>query len=555
MHTDNTAKSGKEMIRLTDTSEKAGEIQKQLLTDLLCQNRKTKYGRKCRFSRIKSVEDFQRKVPVSDYNDYEKYLIRIVNGEKNILTAEDVVYFCISSRAADEEFYLPLTETDIYLQYLYAYEAVSDAVREHCQSPDGEKVFGRIFQTESFMAASMPDGRLKGIRSGCLFRWLSNKDELDLSNYCIPKEVFLPDTSEDLLYVRVRFALAEPNITGLHGVLINRMAGVMDYIYQNWDLLLKDIEHGTIDESIALSERWRNYLKRKLPADADRAKELGEITKNKLQYGMVKKIWKNAKYILAVGGEAFSCYTERMRRYAEDVPIHHFVYAASAGIFGIAEKVDVSDRYILIPEAGFFEFIPVNDADRVRTLLMQDVRVGEKYELVFTNHSGFYRYRTGDVIEVVDWHHRAPVVKYCYRKDQVIDLAGEKSNQQQLNAAIANFAKEADVTIKGYCVQKDDSGTRPRYLFYIECMRNKMNSRAEKILEECMRQANAAYRSCAERKIIAPLKIAFLMRGSFMRYEQKLAAEGRHMGQNMPVHVLDTEDKKTFFASQRIGKS
>ena len=96
------------------------------------------------------------------------------------------------------------------------------------------------------------------------------------------------------------------------------------------------------------------------------------------------------------------------------------------GFFGVAEKMDQTNRYILFPEAGFFEFLPLNEGqmEEKRPLFMWEVGIGERYELVFTNHSGLYRYCMQDVIEVVGWYGQAPIVQLCYSKNQVIILAG-----------------------------------------------------------------------------------------------------------------------------------
>ncbi len=55
-----------------------------------------------------------------------------------------------------------------------------------------------------------------------------------------------------------------------------------------------------------------------------------------------------------------------------------------------------------------------NDPDP-KTLFLDEVKVGETYEMVVSTMSGFYRYRFGDVIKVVDFYYKLPVVKFLYR--------------------------------------------------------------------------------------------------------------------------------------------
>ena len=442
----NYGKLGQEsMDSLRDTSKRSAEVQMQLLAELMRRNRETVYGKKYGFGTIQTVWEFQKKAPLCVYGDYEDYILRMIAGEEKVLTEEPAVYYCISSGTTGDAKYLPLTETDLKIQYRYAYGVPFGMVKEHYRDLPEYEIFGKIFQIGEFAKTYMENGTMNGIRSGCIYQWLDRDGQFDAEDYCVPKEVLFPDTLEDLRYVKVRFALAEPDLRAIHGVFVNRVAGVLEYIWRNWEMLLKDMEHGRVDECVSLSPRWREYVERKRPPNPLRAAQLRLLSHETLREGIIKKIWPKVRYALAIGGESFAYYTEKIREYAGDIPIHPYAYAASEGIFGVAEKMDQTNRYILFPEAGFFEFLPLNEGqmEEKRPLFMWEVGIGERYELVFTNHSGLYRYCMQDVIEVVGWYGQAPIVQFCYRKNQVINLAVEKSNQDQLAEAVRKFAFRA----------------------------------------------------------------------------------------------------------------
>ncbi|MDE6730845.1 MAG: GH3 auxin-responsive promoter family protein, partial [Oscillospiraceae bacterium] len=190
-----------------------------------------------------------------------------------------------------------------------------------------------------------------------------------------------------------------------------------------------------------------------------------------------------------------------------------------------------------------------NNNNNNKLLLLNEIETGKKYEMIFTNHSGLYRYRLGDVIEVVGQFKKAPVVKYCYRQNQVLNIAGEKTNREQLAETIKHFSEITGADIVGYCIREDYSELLPKYFVYLECNNHDTDiENAGEILEECMRNANFEYRSCENMNEIAPLKLVFLQTGSFRKYEQKLAESGKLMGQSKLLHFLDTEEKKQFFA-------
>lgn len=73
--------------------------------------------------------------------------------------------------------------------------------------------------------------------------------------------------------------------------------------------------------------------------------------------------------------------------------------------------------YTLHPSVAFFEFIPVEHSDEPNpnTRFVDQLEPGQAYELVITNLSGLFRYKLGDVVEVVGYNKHAPVVRFCYR--------------------------------------------------------------------------------------------------------------------------------------------
>ncbi len=545
MKIDRAALGRRALRHLETVSRKADTAQAEFLLRWLRENSGSEFGRRYGFSEIDTVKKYREKVPLSDHDDYAADIERIIQGEKNVLTSREAVYFCISSGTDGGEKYIPLTRSDLLTHYIYMYGAVFGQIREYYANE--RDIFGKIFQVGEFAKTRMPDGRMNGIRSGCIYQWLDRYGGFDASDYCVPKDILFPDVPEDMMYIKVRSALQERELTAIHGVFISRVAGVAEYILQNWDMLLSDIEHGTVSAELGGGAEKYPWL---IP-NPERARELRAIPREDLQKGIIKKLWKNMKYILAIGGGSFSYYTEKMREYAGDVPIHFFVYAASEGVFGLAERVNEANRYILLADAGFFEFIPA-DAENAAPVLMSEVRIGGRYELVITNRSGLYRYRMGDIIEVVGMHSKAPVVKFCYRKNQVINVAGEKSDQQQLGTAVKRFARLTRCEVRGYCVREDTVGIAPRYLFYMECDRQPEN--ADEVFEKCICEVNAGYRDCLNMREIGHLHIEFLREGSFKRFEKKLAETGKPTAQCKMPHYLNTEEKKKFFASQVANK-
>ena len=147
----NYGKLGQEsMDSLRDTSKRSAEVQMQLLAELMRRNRETVYGKKYGFGTIQTVWEFQKKAPLCVYGDYEDYILRMIAGEEKVLTEEPAVYYCISSGTTGDAKYLPLTETDLKIQYRYAYGVPFGMVKEHYRDLPEYEIFGKIFQIGEF---------------------------------------------------------------------------------------------------------------------------------------------------------------------------------------------------------------------------------------------------------------------------------------------------------------------------------------------------------------------------------------------------------------------
>lgn len=541
-------KLGKEALkRLAGTIEDVTGYQKAVLAEILDKNKDTVIGRRFGFSRIRTDAEYRKAVPLGDYEDYKPYIRRMLGGETNVLTRDDAVHFCITSGSTDEPKYIPLTEEDIRIHYIYAYSAVFGMIREACPDVPTEKLFPKIFQVGEFVKTWLPDGRMSGIRSSSLYQWMDRNGGFDASDYCVPKEVLFPEQVEDLTYVRARFALAEPEVRIIWGVFVHRIVGMMGYIEKNWQMLLHDMEHGSVSPQAGISRDWEYFLKERLKPDPGRAAELKSLSGEYLRDGMIRKIWKDVRCICAIGGSTFGDYMTRLGVYAKGIPVHYFAYAATEGIFGIAPGLDRPDEYLLIPEAGFFEFLPEGAEEADRTLGMGELRKGERYELIFTNRSGLYRYRMKDILEVTGYYGTCPAVRFCCRKNQVINVADERTNLEQLEAAVKRYGTASGCEVgENYCLYADLKSEPPRYQVFLE-EPDARPKNADALFDECMCAENLGYKGARRNGEAGRAHVTFLPRGSFEKYEKYLEENGSQMSQVKPLRMIVTEEGKELF--------
>lgn len=533
--------------RLEKVCADAAAVQERLLTELLERNSQTEYGRKYKFSDIKTVQDYQTIVPVTKYSAYEELIERQINGENNLITSDPAAYYCISSGSEDKPKYVPITQRDIDIMKIYLLDVVMGTIREGMKDVPEKELFGKIFEVGEFYRTFMENGTMNGVRSGAFYRWLEAEGEMDFSWFTAPMEVFFPEKLEDMLYVKLRFALACRELTMIEGIFVHRLVRTLRFLVQNWEAFLSDIETGGVSECFRVSEEWKDYLTRNLLPDAGRAEELRAIPIHDSDCRIARRIWPELKVVCIVGGSIFESYMKELYKFIGDLPIHYNAYAASETSLGVACGIDQADaRYVLIPEASFFEFVPEQD-ESCRPLTFQEVQVGQKYELLITTLSGLYRYAIGDVVEVVDFHGEAPVIRICYRKYHVMNLYDENMNMSQLQNAMQKYERLTGCLLEGYCVDDDPGAMMPSYLVYLETDEAKMPDTAALLMDRCLKESCLGYKNAREMRQIGDVKIALLNRGSFQAYDAFLAGKGYRTEQNKPPVILTTSEQKEFF--------
>ena len=99
-----------EHIKLGLYSRNAVKVQEHIVKKLMRDNKNTEYGKAHNFKDVHSVAEYQEKVPLSRYKDYEGYIDRMAEtGEKNLITSYRVCRYAESSGSVGKPKLVPLT--------------------------------------------------------------------------------------------------------------------------------------------------------------------------------------------------------------------------------------------------------------------------------------------------------------------------------------------------------------------------------------------------------------------------------------------------------------
>lgn len=531
------------LSHMKELSKNAMESNEKLLLKILEENKDTEYGKKFGFGEIKNAKEYVEKVPLTIYDDYESYIDDMVKGKGNALSVREVVHFAQSSGSAGNPKKVPMC--------LEALEMFTDYTLNLCFGVMDKHLGQSWKKTRGVSLASI---QFQTLENGTSYGAVSGKvrekyRDVEHYVYTSPLLATYPQGDIDTKYLHLRFALMEEDLSFMTCSFLNSAVDFIKYLERNWRILVDDISLGRIDENIKIPHDQREKLMENIVPMPERANRLKAEFEKGFD-GIITRIWPDFKFIYGIGGGGFRVYAEKMRHYLGSAQLHLSIYSASEGIFA-THIAPETDEMIMILDSAFCEFIDVEDESETPVTL-DKVQVGHDYEFVLTNLSGFYRYRIKDVIRVTGFFGTCPTIKFLYRQNQMLSMAGEKTNDDCMNTTISKFCKKADFDLVEYSMYGDYDHSPGRYIVFIEGenFRNGKNlEEMQKLLEEELSQNNPSYGDKIKKGILAPLKLNFLRENTYAVYRQLMIAKGASVNQLKPVRMIDNPFREKYFFS------
>ncbi|MDO4806709.1 MAG: GH3 auxin-responsive promoter family protein [Coriobacteriales bacterium] len=546
------------VLHAVDASSRVAEqTNRELLFRLLDDNKDTEYGKKYGFASIHDVDAYREQVPLTTYDDYEDAITRMTEeGQKNVLTAYPVVYYASTSGTSGAPKKIPVSDRGLQVFRDHSSSMFVSVISEFYKNTLLKNVpDGYWLAMMNFAQTPLPDGTMFGsISAACL-----NDEALKAMPFfaCTPLDVFACTGSANFKYLHARYGLAQRNVTQIVGPYIPALLDLMNYIKDEWQVLVNDIREGTINSEVLMPDELRAKLEADLAPDPARADELEREFQKGFDNTVMQRIWPKLSGISSIWAGNFSSYARKLQEYSgRNIPYYTMSYVSSEGIFGVARHPH-DQCYVLLPGSCFFEFIPVvngkddDEAPDAKTVLFNEVQEGKDYELVITNQSGFYRYRMGDVVRVIGFYNESPMVTFKYRKKNIISIAGEKFTEDHLLSAVRSFERKTGINVIDFCMYPDRDAEPGRYVVLLEPEEVVPKERYEEcqaIMSAELTRASTSYAHYVVGGNMGEPKLIFLQKETFQFHrEMKMYEMGINENQLKPVRVLDKPDVIKFF--------
>lgn len=438
-----TAAAREPEIRLTAALADPAEQQAQWLEAMIARNQASDFGQRHGFAGIGNVEDYRACVPVRGYEGFADEILRIADGEPNVLTTEPVIAFEETGGTTAGAKLVPYTASGLaafgkgVLPWLAdlararpavvngpAYWAISPAGRRPRRTTGGLPVgfandAGYLGEdlVPAFLGLSAVAPALGQIRDMELWRFLTLR--------CLIER-------DDLALV----SIWNPSFFSM----------LVDGLAVHGDALARALHDGTPGADVPPG--WgRAFTPR-----PDRARVVETALSR--DPPELAALWPALDTVSCWADGAAEPAARRLATLLPHTRIQAKGLLATEGMVTI--PLTGYDYPVAALTSGFLEFIDQPGVAR----LAHQLKEGESYRTVITTENGFYRYDLGDQVLCRGVKAGAPMLQFLGRADNRSDLVGEKLDEGFVASCLAGVGRFAALVAL--------DGVEPRYILVLD---------------------------------------------------------------------------------------
>lgn len=257
----------------------------------------------------------------------------------------------------------------------------------------------------------------------------------------VPPQIKQLKNPDDFFYVLARYWLGAKDLEVVSIWSPSFLLALLDYIQSHRQALLATAQEAQLQIG------GQNFH----PGRISAAKQ-SELQKPQPDW---QKLFPNLRLISAWGAQNAATGFEQLKQYFPNVHIQEKgLLATEAPLSFPSER---HRAFLPLLQAVFFEFLD----EQGRVLRLDQVKIGQSYEVVISQKSGLLRYRLKDRVKMVKKVFATPCFEFVGRSDNCADLVGEKLSE----AFVAEIAQQTAPGI--YLCLLPDLATR-RYTLFSE---------------------------------------------------------------------------------------
>ncbi len=466
--------------------EKGVQQQIKIFQKLLEQAKDTQFGKEHDFAHIKTHQDFVKRVPIRDYEQFRPYIEQILRGKKHVLWKGQPLYFAKTSGTTSGAKYIPITKDSIPNHIGSARNALLAHIYER---QNADFVNGKMI----FLSGSPQLADKNGIKMGRLS---------GISNHHIPA------------YLRR-----------------NQLPSYPTNCIENWENKLDQIVRETYQQDMRLISGIPPWIQMYF-------ERLHEKSGGK----RIKEIFPNLKVVVH-GGVNFQPYKQQMQKSIGGSVDYIGLYPASEGFIAYQNSQESEALLLNVYSGIFFEFVPAEEifSQHPTRLTLEEIELDKNYALLISSNAGLWAYNIGDTIKFVS---KKPYkILVTGRTKHFISAFGEHVIAEEVEESLAYVIQQMQVQVREFTVApKIQHGamkiSQHEWLIEFDKMPQDL-AHFSTLLDKKLQEKNGYYRDLIEGNILQPLQVTPLSKDAFKKYMKSIGKLG---GQNKVPHL--SNDRK-----------
>ena len=522
-----------------------GAAQHRKLMEIVGRNADTEYGRQHGFRSIRDLGDWRARVPLVTYEKIRDRIERVIEGETNVLTAENPVMFAQTSGSTGKAKYVPVTPTCRGCDHssrTWVYRASQD---------HPTMLHGKIVTLVSpAVEGTTPSGIPYGSTSGHMYKEMPR---VVRSLYAVPYEVFEIKDYEAKYYALMRLAVAS-DVSMVCTANPSSIIKMCEMAQKHADALLEDLGRGTLNRDLEIPDEIRAAIDRRLRPDPERARRLETARTARGGRFLPADYWPSLALIGCWKGGTVGAYVQRFGEWFDPegtrpVPVRDWGYLSSEAR-GSIPLSDEGCGGVLTVATNVFEFVDVEaveeDPDDWTSwdfLGVDDVTPGKTYYIFFTTTGGLYRYDINDVVEVVDRYNATPVIAFRRKGRGMTSITGEKVSVNQVIEVFDRAARKIGIAIDHFKAEADVKAAR--YVFKIEApqpLPEEVGRTLLRSLDEILSRLNLEYEAKRKSLRLEPPVLEVMKPGWYDFQKRQSVAEGKRAFQAKTILLSMREE-------------
>lgn len=523
-------------LKLRATRHAVAAAQRELLLGYLQRNRETDFGKHHNFAAIRSIAEYQARVPLSTYETYAPYLNAISAGQNNVLTTAPVLLLEPTSGSTAATKLIPYT-AELKREFQRALAAWLCNLYWH--EP-------RLLRGQAYWSISPVTPRNTRTAGGVPIGFEDDSEylsgwqrSLTQTVLAVPSLVRLIDEMETFRYVTLLFLLrsrALALISVWHPTFLTLLVqGLNDWGHR----LAADIAQGSLNPPQPLAPALAEQLRALNPPDPQR----GARIKAALQLSptapvLHARLWPRLRLISCWADAHAAPYAAELAKLFPHARVQGKGLLATEGF--VSFPLRGQPGAALAFRSHFFEFLPAQRSTGAVELnqpqLAHELEAGQCYAVVLTTGGGLYRYQLQDLIEVSGHYGACPLLRFLGKAAHVVDWFGEKLNERHVAQALARLRAQHSLRPTFTLLACETESQPPAYVLFIEAAEaSDATLLASGAALETALLDNFHYRYCRELGQLGALRVFRIERGAAESYLANCQAHGQRAGDIKPM--------------------